>query len=166
MDKILLNVKIPEFRSKIYIRREDASYRKILNEADLIDKLRKQEFEIINPHHFEILEQMKIFSNSEIIISPHGSNLSNCIFCKKGTKIIEISPEFNINYEKNLSNKFQDIANILSLEYKILKADTVDVEKHSEVAKKYIHPKILDNSNYYKNMIVKISEIEELINNL
>ena len=166
LDKIVLNVKVPEFRSKIYIRREEANYRKILNEADLINKLRKQKFEIINPHHFEILEQMKIFSNAEIIISPHGSNLSNIIFCKKGTKIIEISPEFNNNYEKNISSKFKDIANILSLDFKVIKADTVDVEKHSDVAKKYIHPKILDNSNYYKNMILKISEIEALINNL
>jgi len=166
LDKILLNVKAPEFRSKIYIRREEANYRKILNEADLIDKLRKQEFEIINPHHFEILEQMKIFSNAKIIISPHGSNLSNIIFCKKGTKIIEISPEFNNNYEKNISSKFKDIANTLSLDFKVIKADTVDVDTHSDVAKKYIHPKILDNSSYYKNMILKISEIEVLINNL
>ncbi len=128
--------------------------------------MRKQEFEIINPHHFEILEQMKIFSNAEIIISPHGSNLSNIIFCKKGTKIIEISPEFNNNYEKNISSRYKDIANILNLDFKVIKADIVDVEKHSDVAKKYIHPKILDNSNYYKNMILKISEIEPLINNL
>ena len=108
IEKILMNVKVPEFKSKIYIRREDANYRKILNEADLISKLRKQDFEIINPQHFEILEQMKIFSNAEVIISsPHGSNMSNIIFCKKGTKIIEISPELNNSYEQNISMKIQ-----------------------------------------------------------
>ncbi len=165
-DKILLNVKSPEFRNKIYIRREDASYRKILNEADLIDKLRKQDFEIINPQHFEIVEQMKIFANANIIISPHGSNLSNLIFCKKGTKIIEISPELNNNYEKNISSRYKDLSSILGLQFKLTKADSVDVTNHSDIAKKYIHPKILNNSNYYKNMILKISEIDALISTL
>ena len=29
---------LPDFKPKIYIRREDATYRKIINEADLIEK--------------------------------------------------------------------------------------------------------------------------------
>ena len=107
IDQILINVKVPEFKSKIYIRREDTSYRKILNEADLINKLRKEEFEIINPQHFEILEQMKIFSNAEVIISPHGSSMANLIFCQKGTKIIEISPELKNLYEQNIAKRYK-----------------------------------------------------------
>ena len=46
---------------------------------------------------------MKIFSNAKVIISPHGSNMSNIIFCKKNTKIVEISPELNNEYEQNIS---------------------------------------------------------------
>ena len=92
------NIKAPEIGKRIYVRRENASYRKILNEADLIESLRKNGFDIINPHHFEIINQMKIFSNAEVIISPYGSNLSNIIFCKKGTKIVEISPNFRNSY--------------------------------------------------------------------
>ena len=110
LEKIIKNLKVPDFKPKIYIRREDANYRKILNEADLISKLRKEEFEIINPQHFAILEQMKIFSNAEIIVTPHGSNMSNLIFCKEGTKIIEISPELNNLYEQNISSRYKNIA--------------------------------------------------------
>ncbi len=166
IEKILINVKVPEFRSKIYIRREDANYRKILNEDDLIAILRKQEFEIINPLHFDILEQMKIFSNAKVIITPHGSNMSNLIFCQKGTKIIEISPELKNMYEQNISNRYKNIADSLNLEFQTIKADSVDVTSHSDMSKKYIHSKILKNSNYYKNMIIKISEIENKFNNL
>jgi len=166
LEKIFNNTQVPDFKSKIYIRREDANYRKILNEADLISKLRKQGFEIINPQHFEILEQMKIFSNAEVIVAPHGSNISNIIFCKKGTKIIEISPELNNLYEQNIAKRYKDIANILNLEFQTIRADSVDVANHSELSVKYIHPKILKNSNYYKNMIIKISEIEKKFNNL
>ena len=166
LDKIINNIKVPDFKSKIYIRRQDTNYRKILNEADLISKLRKKGFEIINPQHFEILEQMKIFSNAEVIVAPHGSNISNIIFCKQGAKIIEISPELNNLYEQNIAKRYNNIANILNLEFQTIKADSVDVASHSELSVKYIHPKILNNSNYYKNMIIKISEIEKKINNL
>ena len=166
LEQILTNIKVPEFKSKIYIRREDANYRKILNEADLITILRKKGFEIINPQHFDILEQMKIFSNAKVIISPHGSNMSNLIFCQKNTKIIEISPELDNLYEQNISNRYKNMADNLNLEFQSIKADSVDVVNHSEVSKKYIHPKILKNSNYYKNMILKISEIEKHFSNL
>jgi len=164
LEQILTNVKVPEFKPKIYIRREDANYRKILNEADLITKLRKQEFEIINPQHFEILEQMKIFSNAEVIMTPHGSNMSNIVFCKAGTKIIEISPELNNMYEQNISKRYKNIADNLNLEFQTIRADSVEVVKHSKLSTKYIHPKILKNSNYYKNMILKLSEIENYLN--
>ena len=136
IDKVLTNIKSPEFRSKIYIRRDDANYRKVLNESDLIEKLRSHGFEIINPQHFEILVQMKIFSNAELIISPHGSNLSNLIFCKKGTKIIEISPSFDNPYEKNLSNRYKNISDIMDLEYTKINADSVTVSNHSDLVKK------------------------------
>jgi len=166
LENILINIKVPKFKPKIYIRREDANYRKILNEADLISKLRKLEFDIINPQHFEILEQMKIFANAEVIVSPHGSNMSNIIFCSKGAKIIEISPELNNLYEQNISKRYKDIANNLNLEFQIIRADSVDVDKHSELSVKYIHSKILRNSNYYKNMILKMSKIDKYLNNL
>ena len=162
IDKILDGMKAPLFRPKIYIRRENSNYRKILNEADLIQKLRKQDFEIINPQHYEILDQMKIFSNAEVIISPHGSNLSNIIFCKKGTKIIEISPAFQNPYEKNISNRYKSLSENVGLEFNRIISDTVNVENHSDLAKKYISKNILLESDYYKNMITKVSEINNL----
>ena len=42
-------------------------------------------------------------------------------------------------------------------------AETVDVKEHSNLVKKYIHPKILAESNYYKNLILKIQNIKEII---
>ena len=111
-------------------------------------------------------EQMKIFSNAEVIISPHGSNMSNIIFCQKNAKIIEISPELNNAYEQNISSRYKNIADNLNLEFQTIKADSVDVANHSDISVKYIHPKILNNSNYYKNMIIKISEIEKKLNSL
>ena len=165
-NKILSNIKSPDFGQKIFIRRENTKYRKILNESELISKLRENGFEIINPHHFEILDQMKIFSNAKIIISSHGSNLSNIIFCKEGTKVIEIGPQLNKSYEVRLSNRYKNLSSILNLQFTKILADTVDITDHSILTKKYINNKILNESNYYKNIILKVSEIDKLINNL
>ena len=162
----LPNVASPNFRPKIYIRRGNANYRKIINEADLIERLRKKDFEIINPEHFEILEQMKIFSNANIIISSHGSNLSNIVFCKKGTKIIEISPNIQNESEKFLFNRYKNISNIVGLQHMAINADTVAQNDYPPLVKKYIDSEILTKSNYYKNLILKVSEIEKLISNL
>jgi len=166
IDKLLPSIKTPNFSDKIYIRREDASYRKVLNEADLIYELRKKGFDVINPHHFEILEQMKIFSNAKLIISPHGSNLTNIIFCKKGTKVVEISPNFNESFETNIANRYKILSHITGLKFSKVFVDSVDVKKHSDIANKYINKKFLYESTYYKNLILKLKEIEELINNL
>ena len=166
IERILNNIDSPKFGPKIYIRREDASYRKILNESDLIDKLKKKGFEIINPQHFEILVQMKIFSNAKVIISPHGSNLTNIIFSQKGTRVIEIGPSFNNSYEINISNKYKQLSAICDLDYSKISSDSVNVTSHSKTTEKYISRKILNESNYYKNIILKVSEIDKLINNL
>ena len=164
--KILSNVDKLNYGKKIFIRREGSNYRKILNESDLIEILRKNDFEIINPNHFEILDQMKIFSNSELIISPHGSNLTNLIFCNNSTKIFEISPKFNKPYEVNIADRYKNLSELCNISYTKVIADTVDVTDHSKIASKYINKNVLEESNYYKNLILKVSEIEKLINNL
>ncbi len=166
LDKILENVEAPKFKPKIYIRREDANYRKIVNEADLITKLRDKGFDIINPQHFEILTQMKIFSNAELIISPHGSNLSNIIFCKPRTKIIEFCPNINSESEKQLLTRYKNIAKKIDLNYSKINVDSVDISNYPDLVKKYINADTLKKSNYYKNLIIKVSEIDKLINNL
>ena len=80
---------------KIYIRREDANYRKILNESELIEKLKKNDFKVINTSQYEIFEQISIFSNAKIVLSTYGSGLANIVFCNPGTKIYEITPRFS-----------------------------------------------------------------------
>ena len=161
--KDLLKPKKSEVEDKkIYVTREDSSYRKIVNEADILPILRSRGYKVINPQLYNIDEQIRIFSQAEKIISPHGSNLSNIIFCKPGTEIYEIGPEFNSNFEKFFENRYKYLAEVNGLKYYRFLTDTVPVENHSNQAKKFINNEILDNSNYYKNLIVKISDINKL----
>ena len=151
-----------ELSKKIYVTREDSNYRKILNEGDVVTILRKNGYKVINPQLYEIDEQIEIFSNAEKIISPHGSNLANIIFCKPGTEIFEITPSFKDN-EKILEDRYLNLSLINNLKHNKIVSDTVDVENHSNLAKKYIHTNVLSQSNYYKNLIVKIQELSNII---
>ncbi len=151
-----------EISKKIYVTREDSNYRKIINESDVVTLLRQKGYRVINPQLYEIEEQIEIFSNAEKIIAPHGSNLVNIIFCKPGTEIFEITSSFNDN-EKTLEDRYLKLAQINDLKYNKIIAETVDVKNHSPLAKKYIHSKVLSQSNYYKNLIVKIQNISEVI---
>ncbi len=148
--------------SKIYITREDSSYRKIINESDIIPILQSKGYKVINPQLYEIDEQIQIFSQAEKIIAPHGSNLSNIIFCKPKTEIYEIGPYFSHDYEKVFEDRYKNLANICDLKYSRFLSDTVDVKEHSDIAKKYIDKNILEQSSYYRNLIVKVSDISNI----
>ena len=163
--KILKNYLIPkkikEMDKKIYVTRENSSYRKIVNESDIIPILRSNGYKIINPFQYTIDEQIRIFQ-ADKIISPHGSNLSNIIFCKPGTEIYEIDPNRRKLWSlfwKSLQNTFRNKQSKL---FKVT-TDSVTVEKHSDLKNKFINKKILENSNYYKNLILKISDINKMI---
>ncbi len=147
---------------KIYITRENSNYRRIVNEFDIVPILKKNGFKIINPHLYEITEQIKIFSEADTIISAHGSNLSNIVFCKPGTKIYEIIPKSNKDYELIFSEKYKKIAEINKLDFIQITADTVDIKDHSKYVSKYINKTILNESSYYKDLIVKIDEFKKI----
>tara|TARA_B100000963_G_scaffold171560_1_gene149190 strand:- start:1116 stop:2138 length:1023 start_codon:yes stop_codon:yes gene_type:complete len=151
-----------ELSKKIYVTREDSNYRKIINEGDVVKLLREKGYKVINPQLYEIAEQIEIFSNAEKIIAPHGSNLANIIFCKPGTEIFEITPSFKVN-EKILEERYLNLSLINNLKYNKIISDTIDVENHSTLAKKYIHNDVLSQSNYYKNLIVKIQNLRKVI---
>jgi len=148
---------------KIYIRREDANYRVILNEADLIDKLKKNGFYVINTSQYEILDQISFFLNAKVVLSPYGSGLANIIFCNPGTKVYEIGPDSSHPYDQRLSKRYENLCSICNLNYQKFLCDSVDVKNHNQTSKKYINHSMLKDSNFYKNMILKLSDIDKII---
>ena len=92
--------------NKIYISRSDSqtnNFRFILNENEVINFLKKKDFKILTLSSFKFIDQVKIFKNAKIIIGLHGAGLSNIIFCKPRTRIIEIQSKAGGDLYKNLS---------------------------------------------------------------
>ena len=84
-------------RSRLYISRRDAECRRIVNEEELVDFLESRGFKGIVPGELSFAEQVRIFSQAEIIIGPHGSGLANMVFTPPGATLIELFPPNYIN---------------------------------------------------------------------
>lgn len=148
---------------KIYVTRQNTAFRNIVNESDIRDELTKKGYLIINTNNLSINEQVNIFSNADIVIGPTGSALTNIVFCKKNTKVLEIIPKYDQKNEKILKNRYSEICQFLNLKYSFLEADPVEPEIIDNNLKKFINPLYLKKSNYYKNLLVKRKKFIEKI---
>ncbi len=96
---------------KIYVCRGNVKYRKVSNEKEVISFLEKKGFVSVKMDGLSVFEQARIFNSAKIIIAPHGAALTNLVFCKKGTKVIEL---FNPDY---VNVCFWTIANNINIKY-------------------------------------------------
>ncbi|MCT7975657.1 tetratricopeptide repeat protein [Laspinema olomoucense] len=84
-----------EHPERIYIRRSTARNRRLINEEEVIEFLAQFGFEPIEPESLSFAEQIAVFSQTKIIVAPHGSGLTNLVFCRPGTQAIElVSPHY------------------------------------------------------------------------
>ncbi len=87
------------YPKRIYISRSKARYRRVLNEEDVFDVLEQFGFVSILPESMSLAEQIAHFYHAEVIVAAHGSGLTNTIFCRPGTKVIElVSPHYISHY--------------------------------------------------------------------
>jgi hypothetical protein len=102
---------------KIYIERDYSKFnlnnnihtykdqRILINNHEIKNYLKSLGFKSLKLKNLSFADQIKLFSNANIIISMFGAELSNLIFCKKGTKVLEIKNNKRLNDFKNISIK-------------------------------------------------------------
>ena len=83
----------------LYISRAQASYRRLLNEAQIIEALKPLGFVPITLETLSVEQQAQLFANAKVIVGPHGAGLANTVFCSPGTQIVELtSPRYIRTY--------------------------------------------------------------------
>lgn len=83
-------------RRRLYLSREGAkmtSARLLANEIPLFTELRKLGFVAIEPGALSFRDQIRIFSEAEIVVGLHGSAFANIIFSRPGCIVVDILPE-------------------------------------------------------------------------
>jgi hypothetical protein len=153
-------------RLNIYVSRQNSNSRNLINEADIIEYLKTKNFRIIDTNNMDIQEQIKIFSSAGVVVGPTCSALTNLIFCPQDTKVIELKPKYKFQYEDTFKYRYSEICNFLKLEYNSVEADPIENDFSDKYVKKFIPKKILKESNYYKNLLIKKNDLKEIINNL
>lgn len=99
----------------VYVARGDAARsRRVANEPELIEMLKEYGFEAYYLSKLTVHEQVELFNSAGIIIGAHGGGLSNYVFCKPGTKVLEFYPD---QYIRPI---FLDVAQKRGLEYHYL----------------------------------------------
>ena len=92
--------------SKFNLRGDLSKYkdnRILINNNEVKNYLKKNGFKSYKFNSLTFADQIKIFSKAKIIISMFGAELSNLVFCSKGTKVIEIKNNKKLNEFKNIS---------------------------------------------------------------
>ncbi|RKN85323.1 glycosyltransferase family 61 protein [Paenibacillus ginsengarvi] len=77
-------------KDRIYISRERASKRKLLNENEVMNVLGSRGFRKVHLEGMPLTEQIRLFASAEAVAGPHGAGLTNTVFCNPGTRVIEM----------------------------------------------------------------------------
>jgi capsular polysaccharide biosynthesis protein len=89
------NVVAEEYRCslrRLYVSREDATERRMLNEDEIMSVLSRLGFEKVTLGSKSFLEQSALFSDAAVIVAPHSASLANLVFCRPGTKVLDVIP--------------------------------------------------------------------------
>lgn len=81
-------------RYRVYLSRSDATTRRLLNEAVIMTILDRYGFHSIRCSELSFREQVLTMAASSVVIGSHGAALGNVVFCRPGTQVLELFPEY------------------------------------------------------------------------
>ncbi len=100
-------------KKRIFLDRTSSLYNhcQIHNFKEFKNWVYDKNLKFYSPEKLSLENQIYLFKNASIILGAHGAAFTNIIFCKPGTKIIEIIPSDHPN------KKCERICKILNLKY-------------------------------------------------
>jgi hypothetical protein len=101
---------------KLYISRKKSAKRKVMNEDELESTLRKYGFDCICNEDFDFDEQVSLFSNAQYVVSIHGAGLTNMLFMKEESSVLELHKKRTNDYDWH-SFAFWYMSNALGFRY-------------------------------------------------
>jgi tetratricopeptide (TPR) repeat protein/capsular polysaccharide biosynthesis protein len=151
LKQVFLNQKQPlntksntNYAERIYISRQQASYRRIVNEDEIISFLETFGFCTVKLETMSVAEQAACLAAAKVVVAPHGAGLTNLVFCTPGTKVIEIFSPIYVPY------CYWMISNLCGLEHYYLIGEMSDDVTHGRPL--------------HKNTIVDVKMLEKLMN--
>lgn len=122
----------PDAPVRLYLGRNDAGYRHITNQSELIDRvLAPLGFESLVWGGRSIQAQAALFANADVVVGPSGAAMANLVFCKPGTRVLLFHPHTYI------ARYFYELSAVCGLEYYYLIGEPMPGEKPGDNGSNY-----------------------------
>jgi capsular polysaccharide biosynthesis protein len=83
----------PQIGKRLYLTRSGTAGRQLLNESEIIARLKAANFAVVDPGSMSLAQQIDLFADAEVIVSPGGGALTNLIFAPKDARVITLSAQ-------------------------------------------------------------------------
>lgn len=79
-----------DHKKRVFISRKDSKVRQMTNEDEVFALFEAKGFERYDLSSLSVQEQIMLFQNAEIVVGCHGAGITNILYCKPETLIIEL----------------------------------------------------------------------------
>ena len=80
---------------KLFIGRGMAEHRSLIHEKEIAAQLQKRGFDSVDCGKLSVQKQAEVFSSADVVVGAHGAALTNLVFCRPGTRVVELfSPAY------------------------------------------------------------------------
>lgn len=140
----------------VYISRKNVSTRKIINNNHFQNILFGHGFIEIFPEDYSVSQMAEIMRNADVIISIHGSGLSNICFINSGTTVIDILAPFHQD------GYYWQISNICNGNYIGFFAEGDHPDDNLDLVKANIDSDIYIDIHQLKTLLKQIMNYEKI----
>ena len=126
-------------KKRIFISRNKSKRRNLSNENKLIKILKKYNFEILYSEKLSFDDQIKKFSSAKYVIGLHGAGISNIIWMKEKSYLLELKPELDL-----FLNCYFNLAKALKINYDYLICQKNQIFRSSKYSNYIVDEKLFE----------------------
>jgi hypothetical protein len=114
---------------KLYLARKTSTWRKLLNEDEIIAAVAARGFEILHAEEMSVEQQVRMYQEAEVVVAPNGSSLLNAVFAQQDMRLIVLA-------QRGLSNWGTYYGPMREFGYELTTVcgETASTEKHADYA--------------------------------
>lgn len=84
----------PPADARLYVSRRDARSRRVVNEDEVVGRLRRHGFDVVQPERLTFGEQAELFARAAVVVGPHGGGNANVLFSSGATLVEFFEPGY------------------------------------------------------------------------
>ncbi len=139
----------PKRKGRVFLSRGDVTKRLLLNEDEARDLLSHHGMQFIKASDLSYSEQVELMVQSEVVMAIHGAALANSIYCKPGTHMVEIFPEYCVQPH------YRAFAARKNMKYSAIYGTCFEFEDSRQILNAWDHNFVID-MNALEHCILKI----------